>query len=93
MTESTLTRNVMKMLRKEYPNVWCWKVNDRFTSGVPDIIGCLPSGRMFAVELKVRPNKATRLQEHVIGKIRASGGIAGVAYSLDDVRNILKGGE
>ena len=94
MRESRLKTQVIKMLHAEYPDIWTYKSADRWTSGIPDIIGCLPRGLMFAVELKVRPNKATRLQEHVINRIRRAGGIAGVAYSVDDVRKIItEGGE
>jgi hypothetical protein len=93
MNETALKTKIMKMLRDEYPNIWCYKVNDRFTSGIPDILGCLQGGHLFALELKVLPNKATKLQDHVIRKIQAAGGKAGVAYNMDDVRNILKGGD
>ena len=80
------------MLRTEYPNAWAYKVCDRFTSGVPDIIGCLPNGHLFAIELKVSPNKTTKLQDYVLQRIRAAGGIAGVAYSIQDVRKLLREG-
>lgn len=91
MNESALKTKIIKMIYAEFPEVWLYKSSDRFTSGIPDLIGCLPGGHLFALELKVRPNKATRLQDHVIKKIQAAGGKAGVAYDMDDVRKILRG--
>ena len=88
MTESQLTRNVMAMLRKEYAKGFFYKSCDRFTAGIPDILGCI-NGRFIAIELKISPNKPTRLQKHIIDKIHASGGIAGVYYSVDEVRTLL----
>ena len=93
MRETALKSKVLKMLHAEYPEIWTYKSCDRFTAGIPDIIGCLPGGRMFAVELKIKPNKATRLQDHVLGRIKRAGGIAGVCYSVDEVRNLIAGCE
>jgi hypothetical protein len=90
MTESQLTRVVMVMLRYEYPQGWFYKSCDRFTHGIPDILGCL-DGRFVAIELKTRFNQATRLQDHIMSKIRAAGGIAGVCHSVQEVRNLLRG--
>lgn len=53
--------------------------------GTSDIIGCLPNGRFLAIECKTGKNKPTQLQQVFLTMVRASGGIAFVAYSLDDV--------
>ena len=84
MTETQLKIKVLKYLRS-LPNVWAYKASDKFTSGIPDIIGCR-NGRLLAIELKVGKNKLTKLQEHVLGKIIEANGIAFVAYSIDDVK-------
>lgn len=89
MKETYLKNRVLTMLRTEYKDIWLYKAADRYTSGIPDILGCL-NGRMFAIELKVLPNKVTHLQEHVIANIRAAGGIAGVCYNCNDVRKLLE---
>jgi hypothetical protein len=89
MTESQLTRAVIKMLRREYPDIWFYKVNDRFTAGIPDILMCI-EGHLHAIELKVGNNKPTRLQQYVINKINASGGRAMVCRSIDEVRRFIE---
>ena len=53
--------------------------------GISDIIGCLPSGQFLAIEVKVKGNKPSPEQEAFILKVKAAGGKAFVAYSLEDV--------
>jgi hypothetical protein len=54
-------------------------------AGTADITGCSKDGRFVAVECKIRPNKPTELQERYLAEIRKRGGIALVAYDLNDV--------
>lgn len=54
-------------------------------AGTADITGCSKDGHFLAIEAKIRPNKPTELQEHYLDEIRKRGGIAFIAYSLDDV--------
>jgi len=56
--------------------------------GISDIIGCLGGkygGRYLAIEVKVGKNKLSEKQQEFLNKIKRCGGIAIVAYSLDDV--------
>jgi hypothetical protein len=57
--------------------------------GISDIIGCSKDGRFIAIECKIKPNKPTELQEVYLAEIRKRGGIAVVAYDLNDVESIL----
>jgi hypothetical protein len=55
--------------------------------GSADIIGCLkPSGRMFAIEVKQPGKKATPEQQAFLDSINASGGLAFVACSIEDLQ-------
>lgn len=56
-------------------------------AGTSDITGCSKDGRFLAVECKIKPNKPTELQEKYLEEIRRRGGIALVAYCLDDIIN------
>lgn len=56
--------------------------------GTSDVIGCY-RGRYFAIEAKVAPNKTTAAQDNFLEKVRAAGGIACVAYNLDDIDQAL----
>ena len=53
--------------------------------GISDIIGCSPEGRFVAVEVKRKGIHLSPDQEYFLNKIRAAGGIAILAYSIDDV--------
>lgn len=59
-------------------------------AGTADITGCSKKemgGKFLAIECKIKPNKPTQLQEDYLNEIRKRGGIALVAYSLEDVIN------
>jgi penicillin-binding protein-related factor A (putative recombinase) len=53
-------------------------------AGTADIIGCY-QGRYFAIEAKIKPNKPTPDQERFLESVREAGGLALVAYGLDDI--------
>ncbi len=90
MTESTLTRAVVKMIHQEFPGIWFYKACDRFRAGLPDLIlNC--TGIFCGIELKVGKNKPTKLQEYEIKQIIKYGGKAITCYSVDEVRQFLKG--
>lgn len=50
-----------------------------------DILGCLPTGRIFCCEVKRPGGKVSDAQKAFIDSINASGGLAFVAYSVEDV--------
>lgn len=52
--------------------------------GVSDILGIWQK-KFLAIECKAGKNKPTPAQEHFIREVNEKGGIAFVAYSLDDV--------
>lgn len=52
--------------------------------GTADIIGILPTGRLFAVEVKSATGKVSAHQEKFGENIRANGGLFLVARSLRD---------
>mgnify|MGYP001602956253 CR=1 FL=1 len=57
--------------------------------GISDIIGCSPEGRFVAIEVKKAGGSATVAQNDFLKRIEANGGIAILAYSIDDVMNVL----
>ena len=62
----------------------------RGMKGVSDLIGCIPpAGRFLAVEVKYGKNKPTKDQRHFLDLITETGGLAIVAYSIEDVQLAL----
>ena len=87
MSESTLTRQVMKWLRSQ-PG-WWYKTCDLFTVGIPDILGCR-SGKFIAIELKTEKGRVTKLQAHVLSQIQKRGGSICVARNLNEVKQFIE---
>ena len=58
--------------------------------GGSDLIG-IYKGRFVAIEVKQPGKKTTQAQDNFLNTIRQNGGIEGVAYCADDVRNLLLG--
>src|SRR3990167_6102194 len=84
MSETKLKISVLKYL-KSLPYVWVYKANDKFTSGIPDILICF-YGTFVAIELKFENNKVTKLQSYVLWRIRNAGGKVLVARSLKEAK-------
>lgn len=59
-------------------------------AGTPDIIGIWPGGLGFGIECKVGSNKPTDLQKTKLEQINRCGGLAIVAYSVEDVENAFR---
>ena len=58
-------------------------------AGTSDILGCLPGGRFFALEAKRPGMKPTEKQSAFLESVRATGGIAGVACSVEEAAEVL----
>jgi len=56
--------------------------------GTADILACF-RGRFIAIECKIGRNKPTPAQSAFLDMVRDAGGAAIVAYSVDDVQNLL----
>ena len=59
--------------------------------GISDIIGLTKNGKFLAVEVKMPKKKPSKEQLEFIEKVKENGGIAFVAYGLEDVEfHLLK---
>lgn len=61
--------------------------------GQPDITGVSRDGRVIAIEVKRRStrNRTSAVQKAYLAEVRAVGGLAGVATSLDEAIAIVEG--
>ena len=89
MKESVIVAAIIRYL-KSVPGCFCWKEHGGMygTAGIPDIICCI-EGRFVGFEVKNEKGKPTKLQEATIRKIKASGGIAMVVRSVDEVKVVI----
>lgn len=87
MTEQKIQKDIVKYL--ESRGAYVVKVVKATKSGVPDVVACL-NGLFIAIEVKKPGGKVSKLQEYNISKVRDSGGLAFVAYGVEDVKNYFE---
>lgn len=86
--EGRVKKQVMKYL-KGLSGGYFWKIQDRFTAGIPDIIGVL-GGRFVAIEVKAPGEPLRPLQAVVLDILENCGGVVGVAESEEDAKKIIR---
>ena len=59
--------------------------------GSADIIGISPTGKFLAVEIKTSKGCATKEQLRFIEAVNNAGGIAGIARSVSDALELIRG--
>lgn len=83
---------VQKSIQEYIRNIggYCFKVHGSIymRAGIPDIICCV-KGQFVGIEVKDGDNKASALQEAHIRQIKKAGGLAFVAYNINDVKDEL----
>lgn len=57
--------------------------------GGSDLIGLAPGGRFLAIEVKVPGQRPTPEQQRFIDAVKAAGGVAGVARTVEEALAIL----
>ncbi len=88
MKESALRNKTMAYLNN-LKDAWFYKASDRYTSGVPDIIGCF-RGRFVAIELKAKGGKVSGIQKYQHLKILESGCEVIVADDFEILKSKLE---
>jgi hypothetical protein len=69
MTESQFSAKLLRALRQRMPNAIIWKLNDRFTSGIPDAV-VVYEGRATWLEMKIGTNSVTPIQWETLYKLK-----------------------
>jgi len=63
--------------------------NKYHLNGVADVLGILPGGRMFAVEVKSEKGRLTEAQKHFLNRLSKDGGLPLVARSIEDLKPLV----
>lgn len=98
--ETKLVRAMIAYLQKQGHHTWRNNTGSYQTRaghwvsfgqpGSGDIfVVVMPHGRFLSIEAKVGKGKATELQLEWIEKVKESGGVAGVANSLDSLDKLV----
>ena len=94
--ETKVVKDIKSGLQEAYPGCFLFKVNGNGfqKNGIPDLVGCI-RGRFVGIEVKDPKNKtygATLLQLQIIETIKEAGGIAGVATTLEEAKELIESG-
>jgi len=89
MKESNLKRNTLRWLKRKYPHAVVWKISDRYTSGLPDVL-VVKSGQTIWIELKTDIGVTSKLQNYMINKLRSAGAEVYICRNLEEVKEIFK---
>jgi hypothetical protein len=101
-TERVVLKAVLRDLQRHPRVASVWRMTsgvfqsgDRFIrvgeSGMPDVMGMLAGGRLFAVEVKRPGAKPTSIQQIQLDRIRINGGLSGCAHSSEEAIAIIEG--
>lgn len=98
-SEQSLVNEIIYLLKLKGHFVWrqntgsMYSKDNRFIrfgfKGVSDILGISNDGKFIAIECKIKPNKPTQFQLDFLDEIRQRDGIAIVAYSIDDIQELI----
>lgn len=92
--ETQITNRILKYLNETVTDCVAEKVmGNAFQFGRPDINGCW-KGKCFRIEVKSpdHANKPTKIQMLNLAKWKKAGAITIVAYSLEDVKELIFNG-
>jgi len=86
MSEQTLQAKIIKYMTAK--GAYVVKVITASKAGIPDILICY-EGKFYGIEVKAGKNKVSGLQIANLKRIQECGGVAILAYSLNDVKENL----
>lgn len=98
--ETKLVARIVKAIRAEWPDAWCFKVhgNPYQSSGIPDLL-IVVEGRLVGIEVKARRpgeseaharGRVTLQQQAEINRLRAAGATAGSALSVEEATALVR---
>ena len=101
MKEKDIQKQVIDFLRikgflvVKFPSVGIYKQKTnsyipQSRKGISDLLACSPKGRFMAIEIKYGKNKASKEQQDFIEEVNDKNGYGFIAYSVDDVINMIR---
>ena len=86
-------KRIENQIKQYLDSIGAWHIkthgNMFSRAGTPDVLACV-NGRFVAIEVKQPGGRVSPLQMAHIKLIRQSNGTAFVAYSLEDVKYVLR---
>ena len=94
-SEAVLRRRIVASLKRQFPSAYILHPSDRFVSGVPDLLCCLPNPRaghrgiFLAIEVKLPGHHPTPIQCAMLLRIKDAGGLAWVIRSVKELNDVI----
>lgn len=86
-------KRIEHQIRQYLDSLGAWHIkthgNMFSKAGTPDVLACV-NGRFVAIEVKQPGGRVSPLQKAHLKLIRQAGGVAFVAYSLEETKEYLK---
>jgi len=90
LKEADITKQIRGYLNiKKIPHFKHWG-GPMSQKGIPDILGTLPGGRAFYIEIKTETGTIRKEQTDFLDMMRQNGALAFVARCLEDVQKNIK---
>lgn len=86
--EQVLQSRILRDL--ESSCIWHFKTIRCNRRGIPDIVGILPNGKFFAIEVKAENGKATELQKIELEAITLNRGLCAICHTFENYLEFKK---
>lgn len=90
--EKVVVNNIRDYIKEDYPTSVVIKIHGGMfqAAGIPDLICCI-NGQFVGIEVKLpgKEKNLTKIQQHWIDLIKKAGGVAFMATSVEQVKEML----
>jgi|TARA_R110000803_G_C11986843_1_gene321430 DNA anti-recombination protein RmuC len=87
MRESIIQQKITQKARQQ--GILCVKVDSSSSRGWPDLTCVLPNGTVLFIELKTPTGKLSRLQEHMIDKLKRNKANVHIIRSVEEFDHLV----
>mgnify|MGYP003115545445 FL=1 len=87
MRESIIQQKITQKARQL--GILCVKVDSSSSRGWPDLTCVLPNGTVLFIELKTPTGKLSRLQEHMIDKLKRNNANVHIIRSVEEFDHLV----
>jgi len=87
--ESILKQKVIDMKKKHYPDIYHWKISDRWQSGKLDFL-FIRNNKYLWIELKSKDGKVSDMQKYEMKQLKKQKCHYAVCDEVIDVKNLVE---
>lgn len=84
MKELQIQTNLIRHLKKKYPDAFVIKLSDKWYSGIPDVMMIL-KGHAYFYEVKTNKGIVSKIQTETHKRLRLAGAIVSISFGKDGI--------